>query len=124
VSRFYATEHGHDPLDTSIYNVYTLAVDRHVELDSLQFVWNEAKAAVNLAKHGVRFEAACEVFFDPLLRVTDAMIESESRQTVIGETRLGRLLFVVHAEIEDDVIRIISARAATARERNEYEDYA
>ena len=30
-----------------------------------RFVWDEAKAAANLEKHGIGFEEACEVFFDP-----------------------------------------------------------
>lgn len=101
-----------------------MLVDRHIESGSLQFVWDEAKALSNLAKHGVRFEEACEVFFDPLLRLADASDSEELRQAVIGETATGSLLFVVHLEIEDDAIRIISAREATVRERNEYEDYA
>jgi uncharacterized DUF497 family protein len=32
----------------------------------LQFEWDEAKAARNLARHGINFEEALEVFFDPL----------------------------------------------------------
>jgi len=43
---------------------------------------------------------------------------------LIGETVSRRLLFVVHAEQEDEAIRIISAREPTAAERSEYEDPA
>jgi len=99
-------------------------VDWHVELNGLQFVWDEAKADANIAKHGVRFEEACEVFFDPLLRFDDASVPEEARQAVIGMTSNRTLLFVVHLEIESDAIRIISARAATSWERSDYEDYA
>jgi uncharacterized protein len=111
-------------LDCLIYNVYTSIVDRHVEFGSLQFVWDETKALSNFSKHGVRFEEACEVFFDPLLRIVDASDQEESRQAAIGETAKGTFLFVVHVEIENEAIRIISARAATPWERSEYEDYA
>lgn len=86
-----------------------------------RFVWDSAKASANLAKHGVSFEIACEVFFDPLLYLTDASAEDEARFAAIGETENWRLLFVVHVERERDTIRIISARNATDKERIEYE---
>jgi uncharacterized DUF497 family protein len=111
-------------LTPPIYNVYTLFVDRHIELGSLEFVWDEDKASANFAKHGVRFEEAYEVFFDPLLRVFDASITDEAREAIIGETEHGSLLFVVHIEVENETIRIISARPATAAERDHYEEYA
>jgi len=37
-----------------------------------RFVWNLEKASANLAKHGVSFEVACQVFFDPLVCLQDA----------------------------------------------------
>jgi uncharacterized protein len=74
-----------------------------------QFIWDAEKAATNLAKHGIRFEAACDVFLDPLVRSADASIDEESREAAIGMT-------------EDDWIRIISARPATAKERKFYEE--
>nr|WP_245781735.1 BrnT family toxin [Granulicella pectinivorans] len=40
-----------------------------------QFIWDGDKAAANLAKHGIRFETACDVFFDPFVRQTDASVE-------------------------------------------------
>ncbi|HWG18775.1 MAG TPA: BrnT family toxin [Acidobacteriaceae bacterium] len=99
-------------------------MDRQVEFGSLQFVWDQDKAVANFAKHGIRFEDACEVFFDPLLRLLNASDQEEARNAVIGETANGSLLFVVHIEIENYAVRIISARAATPWERSDYEDYA
>ena len=90
----------------------------------LDFVWYVHKAAAIIAKHGVRFEQACEVFFDPLVRVVDAGVADEARDGLLGQTNNGSLLFVVHIEIENDSIRIISARPATAIERKNYEEYA
>jgi uncharacterized protein len=87
-----------------------------------RFVWDVRKASTNLAKHGVSFEEACQVFFDPLLHVEDATIGEEPRHAVIGLTENWALLFVVHVLREDDVLRIISARPATAQERRLYED--
>jgi hypothetical protein len=41
---------------------------------------------------------------------------------VIGLDRRWSLLYVVHIEREDDMIRIISARKATRKEREYYEN--
>ncbi len=87
-----------------------------------RFIWNEAKAAANLSKHGVSFEEACEVFFDPFVRVEDASVPEEARDAAIGMTEEWMIAVVVHLRKEDDAIRIISARPATAQERRAYED--
>jgi uncharacterized DUF497 family protein len=86
------------------------------------FVWDSEKATSDFAKHGVRFQAACEVFFDPFVRLEDATDGEEARDAAIGLTEDWMLLFVVHILREGDSIRIISARAATAQERRAYED--
>jgi hypothetical protein len=91
-------------------------------LHGQHFVWDSEKASSNFAKHGVRFEAACEVFFDPFIRLEDATDGEEARDAAIGLTEDWTLLFVVHILREGDSIRIISARAATAQERRAYED--
>lgn len=91
------------------------------ELGGTTFVWDPAKASANRRKHGVTFETAAEVFFDPFLRVTEAAAPGEARDAVIGYTESRLLLFVVHLILDEDTIRIISARRATARERRLYE---
>jgi uncharacterized DUF497 family protein len=70
----------------------------------------------------VTFVRATEAFFDPFLKVVDASRHGETRDAVLGMDRRGRLLFVVHMAFEDDQIRIISARKATRKERQTYED--
>jgi hypothetical protein len=97
-------------------------MDVHVLYRGQRFVWNAEKAAANESKHGVRFETACEVFFDPLVRLEEAGAEDEARDAAVGFTEDWRLLFVVHLIREDDTIRIVSARTATAQERRAYED--
>jgi uncharacterized DUF497 family protein len=87
-----------------------------------RFIWDSEKASTNLTKHGISFEDACQVFFDPFLKLEDASIPNEQRDAVIGLTEDWILLFVVHIALEDDAIRIISARPATAQERRSYED--
>jgi uncharacterized DUF497 family protein len=51
----------------------------------------------------------------------DASRNEEARDAIIGMDRRWNLLFVVHIELEEDAIRLISARHATRKERNDYE---
>jgi len=97
-------------------------MDKRYELNGIMFVWDESKARKNLSKHEIKFEQAVEAFFDPFFRVTDAYSETESRDAVIGMDADWNLLYVVHIGIEDDCIRIISARKATRNERQYYEN--
>lgn len=103
-------------------SAYALNVDIRYELKGAVFVWNDQKARLNILNHdGITFEQAAEVFFDPFLQIEDASRNDEARDAVIGHDLLGRVLFVVHIELEDDVIRIISARKATAQERERHD---
>jgi len=89
----------------------------------LQFVWDRAKAAANLRKHGVGFEEAADAFDDPLsITIPDPdHSQGEERFLLVGQSRAGRLLVVAHTERGDE-IRLINARAATRRERQIYEE--
>ena len=90
----------------------------------MDLTWNPEKATENDRKHGVSFEEACEVFLDPLARTvedTTHSIDGEARFKTVGYSNQGRLLAVIHSE-EEDVIRIISARKPTPREREEHEE--
>ena len=89
----------------------------------LQFVWDREKAAANLRKHGVDFEEAATAFGDPLsITIPDPDHSAgEERRLLIGEGRAGRLLVVAHTERGDE-IRLITARPATRRERQTYEE--
>ncbi|MEK7367613.1 MAG: BrnT family toxin [candidate division NC10 bacterium] len=89
----------------------------------MQFEWDTAKAAENLAKHGVSFEEAATVFRDTL-SATGANPDhsvGEERFITFGVSTSGRLLVVAHTE-RGDTIRIISARPATPGERKIYEE--
>ena len=91
-------------------------------LNGVAFVWNEEKARINPSNHdGVTFQQAAEAFFDPFLVVVDASRNEEERDAVIGLDRRWNLLYVVYIERENDMIRIISARKATGKEREYYE---
>lgn len=76
---------------------------------------------MNLRKHKVPLREACEVFFDPFFRLTDAGADTEARTAAIGYSERSRLLFAVHVVRQEEAIRIISARPATAEERQIYE---
>ncbi len=57
------------------------------ELNGIQFEWDSRKADTNFQKHGLSFEAACEAFFDPFIRVVDVEdVDEESRESIIGMT--------------------------------------
>ena len=88
----------------------------------MQFEWDPAKAARNLAKHGVSFDDASTVFGDPLAgTILDPRHSVEEQRFVtIGHSASGSLIVVIHVE-RDDRIRIISARRATRRKRTKYE---
>ena len=87
--------------------------------EELEFEWDAAKAASNVAKHGV--EDASYVFDDPMrLEESDRFSRDEYRGLCIGVVD-GVLLTVVYAEPRELVIRIISARRATAHERKSYD---
>jgi len=92
-------------------------------VEFMQFEWDENKAETNLAKHGVSFDEAKTVFNDPLFVVfadPDHSIE-ERRLLIVGESLQRRLLVVAYTE-RAEVIRLISVREATRRERRSYEE--
>lgn len=97
-------------------------MDTHFEKNGVSFVWDARKAASNANKHdGITFEQATAAFFDPFFKLVDAGRNHEVRDAVIGFDEYGRLLFVVHIEVESEFIRIISARKATVKERDDYD---
>ena len=89
----------------------------------LRFVWDRDKAAANFRKHGVAFDEAATAFGDALsITVADPEHSvGEQRWLLVGQSTAGRLLVVAHTEHGDE-IGIISARPATRRERQTYEE--
>ena len=92
----------------------------------MRFAWDEAKNRANKVKHGVSFELAKLVFDDPLhLSLPDRYEQDEERWRTIGLVGTVELLLVVHTYVEqngEEIVRIISARKATRRERAIYEE--
>lgn len=92
---------------------------------SLTFEWDPEKASINERNHGVRFEEAATTFMDPLsITIFDPdHSDEEDRFVLMGLSDQRRLIVVVHTDRREK-IRIISARLATRRERQTYEEEA
>jgi uncharacterized DUF497 family protein len=92
---------------------------------SIEFEWDPDKDEMNRKKHGVSFEIACRVFGDPFALVEQDRIErGEYRWQTLGMVEGYLLLLVAHTvrnEDEMEIIRIISARRASRKERRRYE---
>jgi uncharacterized protein len=92
-----------------------------------EFEWDDAKAASNLAKHGVDFIHAMAVIGDPLaLTMFDTEHSNdEERWVSVGRSAQGALLVVVHTFLgtgpSSALVRLISARPVTRAERLQYE---
>jgi uncharacterized protein len=87
----------------------------------VEYEWDEAKAAANLAKHGISFTAAAQALDDP------RRIEILDDRADYGEERIQNLcmlranvLFVLTVVLDENICRIISARKATRHEQEEY----
>ena len=89
----------------------------------IKFEWDPAKAAANVKKHGVSFDEAQTVFYDEFAVqfFDENHSHNEERFLLLGLSTGAKLLLVCHFERESgSVIRIISARNATKRERTFY----
>ncbi len=88
---------------------------------ALRFEWDDEKEQSNVEKHGVDFDTAVKVFFDPnrIEYYDKSHSTDEDRFITIGFA--GKLLFVVYTERKENV-RLISARIATNSERRRYYD--
>jgi uncharacterized protein len=92
-------------------------------VSALRFEWDERKAVANAKKLGVSFDEARTVFFDERARLIDDPdhLEDEERFVLLGLSSSLRLLLVCHCyRSAGNVIRIISARKATAYESVAY----
>ena len=99
-------------------------------MSGIRFEWDEAKNLSNQRKHGVGFEEATQVFLDPLyVSVKERIEDGEQRWQTFGEVDGCLLMIVAHTVKEEDavrgpreVVRIITARHATRKEKQRYED--
>lgn len=89
----------------------------------MEFEWDKSKAVSNLSKHGVSFDEAQTVFDDTLyIDFYDPDHSyNEHRYIIVGQSAQNRLLVISYTE-RGNVIRLISARKATRKERETYEE--
>jgi uncharacterized DUF497 family protein len=87
----------------------------------MRFVWDAAKRRANLAKHGLDFHDAPEIFDGPMLVALDNRRDyGEDRITGIGWIK-NRVVVIVYSEPEADTVRVISLRKANKHERERFE---
>ena len=91
---------------------------------SVRFEWDRTKAKRNLKKHRVSFDEASTVFGDVHAKIflDEGHSSAETREIIIGHSIQDRLLLVSFTERLPNVLRIISARTATRKERKSYEE--
>lgn len=86
----------------------------------MEFEWDEAKNERNIRRHGISFELAQRIFGGPVLTwLDDRKDYGEDRYISIGAVDRVALIVVVHTD-RDERVRLISARAASGRERQNY----
>ena len=89
----------------------------------MDIIWDPIKAEANFKKHGVSFEEAATVIQSAMtVTVEDDSSPDEERFVTIGISIKLRTIMVVHTYRADNEIRIISARKATKKERETYEE--
>lgn len=88
----------------------------------LRFEWDEYKSILNEQEHGFPLDESRDAFYDPyaLLKANAYRVRGEDRHILVGKSKKHGLLFVVHIEVEIDLIRLISARKAEPIEVEEY----
>jgi uncharacterized DUF497 family protein len=87
----------------------------------MRVVWDPKKAAANIPSHGVEFSHAATVLDDPMAVTIEDSRHGEQRFVTVGSDIIGRILVVVYSYMEENEIRLISARKATPKERRVYE---
>ena len=90
----------------------------------MKFTWDPEKDKLNRRKHRVSFEEACYIFADPfILTIYDVdHSEDEERWVSIGKVVECNIYVVVHTHhvFDEEYVRIISARRASAEEKRTY----
>jgi uncharacterized DUF497 family protein len=98
-------------------------INYNVVMSNIKFEWDLRKASANEKKHGISFEEARTVFFDENAKLIDDPDHSddEERFVLLGLSSSLKVVLVCHCYREEgNVIRIISARKASAHESKQY----
>ena len=85
-----------------------------------EFEWDPRKAITNRSKHKILFEDAKSAFNTILEETLNSTVDGEDRWQIIGISRTGLILKVIYTiRANGEIIRIISARPLTPKERRE-----
>ena len=88
----------------------------------MDFEWDETKNQTNIRKHGVSFETARRIFEGPVLSWLDVRrVYGEDRYISVGSIEAGALLVVAYT-VRNRRVRLISARPASRKERQAYDE--
>jgi len=97
------------------------SLDDQQIMNELSFYWDEKKRQSNLKKHQIDFADVTTVFYDEqTLIIKDPNHYDENRFIALGLDGKYRVVVVVHAYLEQDAIRIISARKADKKEQRQF----
>ena len=86
----------------------------------MKYEWDEAKNRKNLAKHGLSFEDAEQVFSGPCVTFEDDRFDYGEERLITLGMLAGRLVVIAHA-LRDEATRIISMRKGNRREQKIYQ---
>lgn len=94
----------------------------------MRFEWDETKNIANIEKHQASFDEAKDVFEDPLhiAKMDCRFSYFKERWITIGSPKKEKILVVANMffdENNEEIIRIISARKATQKEKDFYEQH-
>ncbi len=87
----------------------------------MEITWDDRKEIANVKKHGIGFDEAATVVYNPLSLYGVNKHTGGMRFEYIGHSDQGRVLYVVTVEEREDRVHILSARKATSYEREKYE---
>ena len=96
-----------------------------LSLETKTFSWSNDKNRENVKKHGLSFQEAAPVFLDPYLIIRHDETHStmnETRWKGIGVLNNELLLAVIFTEESENVVRLISAREASRKEKEHYRE--
>ena len=96
-----------------------------LSLENKTFTWSNVKNRDNIKKHGLSFREAAPVFLDPYLIIRHDQAHStmeETRWKGIGVLHNDLLLAFIFSEEKENVIRLITAREATKKEKEDYRE--
>jgi uncharacterized DUF497 family protein len=86
----------------------------------MRYTWDPDKERRNVEKHGISFDTAARIFEDAVVEDIDSRFDYEEERVQALGVVDNRVIVVVYTERENDEIRIISARRATAKETRRF----